>query len=210
MTTKNPTLLLALCVPFFCFSVAAQDANVGDNRNGRSFPSGTINNSTPGSININNGKRATRTRENQGNAGIIGSAEGTGEYFLVPAIDRKNPVATANRMNTGGAAILSLLDKNALGGLTEDETQPLTRNTVLGIAESRFRMAIKFEPGNYLYHTNLASALYRQGKIDEALEAVSRAIELNPNDETSKNYLETILRVKVTVRVLDDVETEKQ
>ena len=111
-------------------------------------------------------------------------------------------------MNTNGAAILLLLDKNALGGLTDSETQPLKRNTVLQIAESRFRTAIKYQPNNSLYHTNLASALYRQGKIDEALEAISRAIELNPNDEISKNYQEAILRVKVEVRILDDEETD--
>lgn len=207
MITKNPIFLIVLGVSLFTVSIDAQDASVGGNRNGqqdysRSLSGGTFNNNAPGN-------RDSRTRANQSNSGMTTSAEGTGEYFLVPAIDRKNPVATANRMNTGGAAILSLLDKNALGGLTDDETQPLTKNTVLEIAESRFRMAIKFEPSNYLYHANLASALYRQGKIDEAFEAISRAIELNPNDETSKNYLEAILRVKVTVRVLDDEPAEK-
>jgi tetratricopeptide (TPR) repeat protein len=91
--------------------------------------------------------------------------------------------------------------------LTDGETLPLSRNTVLEIAESRFRTAIKFQPNNYLYHVNLASALYRQGKIDQALASISRAIELNPNDEISKNYEEAILRVKVEVRVLDDETT---
>ena len=135
---------------------------------------------------------------------------GTGEYFLVPAIDRKDPAGTSIRMNTNGAALLALLDKNALGGLTDEQTLPLTKNTVLQIAESRFRTAIRFEPNNYLYHANLAAALYRQNRIDEALSAIRRAIELNPKDENLKSTEETILRVKVTVQILDDEAIENK
>lgn len=211
----NSKALLPLLVLFVSFSVAAQDRSTGGSQNkqgsNKTAPDDTVNNNynPPVNINFNSEKRGTKQRQNN-NLSVQTSAEGTGEYFLVPAIDRKDPAGTAIRMNTCGAAILLLLDKNALGGLTDDETQPLTRKTVLGVAESRFRMAIKYQPDNYLYHTNLASTLYRQGRIDEALEAINRAIELNPNDEVAKNHQEAILRVKVEVRVLDDEEKNNQ
>ena len=182
MMQINSRCLLTLFVLFFSFSAAAQEASLKISKDGKN----------------------TRTQQNNSSFGSQTSAEGSGEYFLVPAIVRNDPERTAIRMNTCGAAILSLLDKNALGGLTDNETQPLKVNTVLQIAESRFRMAIKYQPNNYLYHTNLATALYRQGKIDEALEAINRALELNPKDEISRNYQEAILHVKVEVRVIDD------
>lgn len=184
---KNSKLLLVLFVLFFSFSVIAQDGSVNGN-----------------------GNRQGNNRKTENNYNPQLSAEGTGEYFLVPAIVRKDPEGTAHRMNTCGAAILALLDKKTLGGLTDNEIQPLTKKTVLEIAESRFKMAIKYQPNNYLYYTNLASALYRQGKIDEALAAINRAIELNPENETAKNYQEAILRVKVEVRLLDDEETKSK
>ena len=198
MKLLNSKFLLILPILFFSFSVVAQDVYVSGNgdRQGyyRTSPDGTVNNnySTQGNTNPYTGKPGTRPRQNQINSGAKTSAAGTGEYFLVPAIVRRDPEGTAIRMNTNGAAILLLLDKNTLGGLTDGETQPLTRNTVLEIAESRFRMAIKYQPNNYLYHTNLASALYRQGKIEEALEGIGRAIELNPNNEILKNYQDAI------------------
>jgi tetratricopeptide (TPR) repeat protein len=202
-------LLLPLTL-FFSLPIAAQDVYLSGDENKQNYyktaaDSAANNNFSPQSNGKSSiGKRDTRTRRNENYSDAQTSADGTGEYFLVPAIVRKDPKGTAIRMNSCGAAILSLLDKNALGSLTDGETQPLTKNIVLQIAESRFRMAIKYQPNNYLYYTNLASALYRQGKIDEASEAINRAIELNPNDEVSKNYQETITRVKVEVRVLDD------
>lgn len=208
---KNTFLILILLI--LPLSVTAQNASASAAKPdyNQNVAVSTVNNnynaqraaSTSTSIPANKPQQY----ENQ-NFNLI-SAPGTGEYFLVPVIVRKDPEGSAKRFNTSGTAILSLLDKNALGGLTDDSAQPLTVSTVLKIAESRFRTASEYQPSNYLYHMNLASALYRQGKIGEALQSLRQAIKLNPNDEVLQNYEEKILRVKVTVRVLDDKEVKK-
>jgi hypothetical protein len=108
MKLKNSKFLLILLVSFFSFPVPGQDNYA--NRNGdRQNYNGTQ------SSNNSYGKRGTKARQNENYSGAGTSAEGTGEYFLVPAIVRNDPQGTAIRMNTCGAAILHLLDKNALG-----------------------------------------------------------------------------------------------
>lgn len=212
-TSLNKNFFLILILLSFPLSVMAQNASVSGAKPdyNQNAAVGTVSNNynaqrgaaPPTSILANKPQQY----ENQ-NFNLI-SAPGTGEYFLVPVIVRKDPEGSAKRFNTSGAAILSLLDKKALGGLTDESAQPLTVNTVLKIAESRFRTAAEYQPGNYLYHMNLASALYRQGKIAEALQSLRHAMTLKPNDAALQDYEEKILRVKVTVRVLDDIEVKK-
>lgn len=177
----------------------------------KTAPDGDCSNnySSKGNTNPHTGKRGTvpcdSAAQNEPPTGMYG----TGEYFLVPAIVRKDPQGTAVRFNTCGTAIIALLDKGGLFDLTDPRIQPLNAKIVLGIAESRFRMATQYDPKNYLYFLNLGIILYRQGRTEESLEALRWAMELNPNDETVKDYDERIRREKVTVKVLDDA-TDKR
>lgn len=50
--------------------------------------------------------------------------------------------------------------------------------------------------------------MYRQGKKEEALAAIRRAMKLNPEDEQLKDYEAEILREKVTVKILDDADKD--
>ena len=49
-------------------------------------------------------------------------------------------------------------------------------------AEQRIRFALRLVPHDVASHYNLACALARQGKADDALAALSRAVELGYND----------------------------
>lgn len=222
MNRSNKFLLLSAVVLFSCFSVYAQ--NTGSVRGGSQAqggikipPVGAVNNnystvSGTSSSTVSGGTRAFETRTNQVGASNYNrlSGEGTGEYLLVPAIIRKDPAGTALRMNTSGASIISLLDRGFFGGLTDVKTQLLETGIILEIAESRFRKAVEFQPDNYIYHANLASVLFRQKKNKEALAAIRRAMELDPDNEVLKNYEQVILGVNVTVIVLDDNEEENE
>lgn len=200
-------VLLALPLPSFAQNILVRQSN-GDSYY-RTLPNETANDnySTKGNTNPYTGKRGIKMRRTDSLASAV-SAEGTGEYLLVPAIVRNDPKGTANRFNICGSALIALLDRGALGDLTEPEIQPLTVPRVFKIAESRFRMATAFDPKNYLYHTNLGVVLYRQGKKEEALAAIRRAMKLNPEDEQLKDYEAEILREKVTVKILDDADKD--
>ena len=132
------------------------------------------------------------------------SAPGTGEYFLVPPIVRNDPKGTAIRFNTCGTALMALMDKETIYNLTDKSKQYFTPEVVLGVAESRFRMAVEYVPDNYLYHLNLGVVLYRQRRLTEALDEINRAIKLNPNSETAKDYQDQILHEKTTVRIIEE------
>jgi len=51
-----------------------------------------------------------------------------------------------------------------------------------------FSHALKVTKNNFLAHGNYASALYQEGKIDEALYHYNKAIQLKPDDEDDKIY----------------------
>lgn len=215
--------LLFTAVSFSSFAVYAQNGSVrtGGQAQSSGFktpPAGSVNNNYNTVSNTSSSTVSGTTtipleiRTNQvgtSNSKQI-SSEGTGEYLLVPAIVRKDPQGTAVRMNTSGASIIALLDRGFFGGLTDVKIQPFSTDIILGVAESRFRKAIEFQPDNYVYHANLASVLFRQRKNKDALAAIRRAIELNPNNQILKNYEETISGVKVTVIVLDDDQVENK
>lgn len=208
-----------LYVFFLCFSLStfafAQDVYVPGNGNRagyyRTRADDTVNNnySTKGNTNPYTGKAGTKSRDSGGST--EGSSQptggpGTGEYFLVPAIVRKDPIGTAFRFNTCGTAIIALLDRAGLGGLTDSKIQGLYPEVVMTVAESRFRMATEYDSGNYVYHTNLALILFRQNKDEEALLSILKAIELNSKDEKLREYEALIRREKTTVIVLEDKE----
>lgn len=161
------------------------------------------NYSSKGNYNPHTGKVGTILCEGETPKAIV-SAPGTGEFFLVPAIVRSDPQGTAIRFNTCGTALIALADKGTIYTLTDKGTQTFTPEIVLSVAENRFRIASDFDPRNYLYHLNLGAVLYRQKRFDEALASIRRAIELNPNDETAKDYEALILRESVTIKILDE------
>lgn len=203
-----PLLFLSL---FLTTSLFAQDVSVRGSGNRKSHkrtrPDGDCSNnfSAKGNRNPYTGKVGTIPCESNDDNSEPGTF-GTGEYFLVPAIDRKDPIGTAHRFNTCGTALIALLDKGTIFVLTDQVKQRFTPSTVLSVAESRFRMATEYDPDNYLYYVNLAAVLYRQKKYEEAVANILKAIELNPTDESLKDYAAAIRREKVTVKILDDDE----
>ena len=47
-----------------------------------------------------------------------------------------------------------------------------------------------------MYHTNLGSVLAQKGKLEEAVEHFSKALELNPNDRKAGENLQLALKLK--------------
>lgn len=208
---RSQQFLLMFSLLFLCSTHSfAQDIYVAPSKGRvgyyKTAPDGDCSNnySAKGNTNPYTGKRGTVPCDSGGQNEQPTGMYGTGEYFLVPAIVRKDPRGTAVRFNTCGTAIIALLDKGELFDLTDPKIQPLNEKVVLGIAESRFRMATEYDPKNYLYFLNLGVILYRQGKTEESLESLRQAMKLNPSDEIIKDYSERIRREKVTVKVLDD------
>lgn len=209
---KINKFILSLLFLFSLSTVAfAQDVYVKGRNGGaghyRTRADDTVNNnySTKGNVNPYTGKPGTKARQGE-DIKIDQGGPGTGEYFLVPAIVRNDPVGTAGRFNTCGTAIISLLDRGAIGGLIDPRIQPLYTEVIMMIAESRFRMATEYDSENYVYHTNLALILFRQNKDEEALKSILKAVELNPKDERLRDYEALIRREKTTVIILDDKE----
>lgn len=208
----NKFFLSLLFLFSFSALIFAQDVYVQGKNGGEGYyrtrPDGTVNNnySTKGNTNPYTGKAGTKPRQNESGSQQSNSYYGTGEFFLVPAIVRKDPVGTAVRFNTCGTAIIALLDRGNFGGLTDPGIQSLYPEVIMTIAESRFRMATEYDSENYVYHTNLALVLFRQNKDKEALGSILKAIELNPKDERLRDFEALIRREKTTVRILDDVE----
>ena len=205
---KNYSLIFVLII-LFSNNLFAQDVVV-NKQNGSSYrrtaPDGDCSNnySSKGNVNPYTGKAGTVPCNESGDVKFETGAYGTGEYLLVPAIVRRDPKGTAIRFNTCGTAIMALMDRSAIYDLTDKEKQRFTPETILTVAESRFRMATEFIPDNYLYHLNLGVVLYRQKRLSEALEEINRAIKLNPNDKISQEYKEIIHREKVTVRIIEE------
>ena len=199
--------LILVCL--FSISAFAQDVLVqpkdGSDPYYRTRPNETVNDnySTKGNVNPYTGKAGTKPRGYEAQPLVTG-APGTGEYFLVPAIVRSDLKGTAMRFNTCGTALISLMDKETIYNLTDKSIQYYTPEVVLSVAESRFRKATEYVPDNYLYHLNLGVVLYRQRRLTESLEEISRAIKLNPNSEIAKDYQDQILHEKTTVRVLEE------
>lgn len=49
-------------------------------------------------------------------------------------------------------------------------------------AESNLRIAIEFQPGEWVLHHNLGNVLFEAGKTDEALTSFDKALELSPDN----------------------------
>jgi tetratricopeptide (TPR) repeat protein len=63
-------------------------------------------------------------------------------------------------------------------------------------AESNVRQALETDPSDYFSLYVLGRLRYRQDKLDEALDALSRSAKLNPNYPDTQNYLGIVLSEK--------------
>ena len=79
----------------------------------------------------------------------------------------------------------------ALGWM--DLTWVLAHEDRLGEAEAAAREAVKLEPNNPQAHGNLANVLNQQGKVESALQAVTRAMALDPANETYRIMRQRLL-----------------
>ena len=66
----------------------------------------------------------------------------------------------------------------------------------LAEAETRYREAIRLDPGCAEFHNNLGSLLGRQGRFDEAVAEITKAIELKPGLTAAHNNLGTVLAMR--------------
>ena len=74
-----------------------------------------------------------------------------------------------------------------------DLTWVLAHDERLGEAEAAAREAVKLEPNNPHAHGNLANVLNQQGKVESALEAVTRAMALDPANEVYRIMRQRLL-----------------
>lgn len=70
------------------------------------------------------------------------------------------------------------------------------RDKKYGRAATLFRKAIRMEPGNAVYHNNLARTLYWTGQYDEARSAFAKAAELDPRDPRIRANMGDVYRQK--------------
>lgn len=73
-------------------------------------------------------------------------------------------------------------------GLVE-QAEMLTLSGRLVEAEHQFRQLVATQPRNGAAHAGLGRLLLRQGKLEDALGSLTRALELDPNDASSRHFL---------------------
>ena len=59
-----------------------------------------------------------------------------------------------------------------------------------------YRKALESEPDNAKYHTNLGCVLARQGRLDEAVQNFSTALQLNPQDRKAAENMQLALALR--------------
>jgi len=73
------------------------------------------------------------------------------------------------------------------------EASRLVSRGELGLAESKFREAIRLHPGDHASHTGLGCLLLRLGRNDEAIACLRRAQKLAPGDRVTRHFLAAAL-----------------
>lgn len=79
-----------------------------------------------------------------------------------------------------------------MGMYTSREAQPSDRE-LLREAEESYLNALSLEPGYIHAQNNLGAAYYEQGRINEAIQAFEKALELDPNNRTARDNLKTLM-----------------
>src|SRR5947209_8676329 len=69
-----------------------------------------------------------------------------------------------------------------------------------GKAEEAFRKAIEYAPERALGYSNLGSALIAQGKLDEAIAVLEKALSIDPDLEAARYNLEWVKAEKAKTR----------
>jgi Flp pilus assembly protein TadD len=64
--------------------------------------------------------------------------------------------------------------------------QLMMRANRFGEAVNEFDVLVRIEPGESAHHSQLAFALHRAGRTDEARRAAKRAVSIDPDDEAQK------------------------
>lgn len=118
---------------------------------------------------------------------------GRGDYALAQsqlAQARKDRAAQrlhldeAARLDPGNPEVFYQRGLTVLDGMTAQDRSP--ESPALKLATADLERAVSLNPHSYLYQLALADALDAQGRPDEALRSIQRAIELAPLHEESR------------------------
>ena len=60
----------------------------------------------------------------------------------------------------------------------------------------QYQEALRLKPGYALAHKNLGIVLAQKGDMEEALEHLERALQLNPNDGELRQILQQVLSLR--------------
>jgi predicted TPR repeat methyltransferase len=77
----------------------------------------------------------------------------------------------------------------ASGGALAEQAEQLALSGRLIEAEHRYRQLIATQPRNAQAHAGLGRLLMRRGRSSEAVDVLSTALRLQPNDPTSRHFL---------------------